>query len=76
MKKIFLTIDNSVYNESEKVIAFLKKPRSRYINEAIDFYYKLHTRKFLGEKLKMESEMVRDDSIAVLKEFEDIDVTE
>jgi hypothetical protein len=51
----------------------LKKPRNRYINEAIAFYNRYQKRLLLERKLKKESNMVREDSFRVLKEFEDID---
>jgi hypothetical protein len=73
MKNISLKIDDSVFNETEKILSGLKKPRNRYINEAIAFYNRYQKRLLLERKLKKESNMVREDSVRVLKEFEDID---
>jgi hypothetical protein len=73
MKTISLKIDESIFNETEKILLNLEKTRNRYINEAIDFYNKLQRRKYLEKRLKAESELVREDSLSVLKEFEDID---
>jgi hypothetical protein len=73
MKNISLKMDDSVFNETEKILSGLKKPRNRYINEAIAFYNKYQKRLLLERKLKKESDMVREDSVRVLKEFEDID---
>ena len=73
MKNISLKIDDSVFNETEKILSGLKKPRNRYINEAIAFYNRYQKRLLLEKKLKKESDMVREDSVRVLKEFEDID---
>jgi hypothetical protein len=73
MKNISLKIDDSVFNETEKILSGLKKPRNRYINEAIAFYNRYQKRLLLERKLKKESDMVREDSVRVLKEFEDID---
>ena len=72
MKNISLKIDDSVFNETEKILSGLKKPRNRYINEAIAFYNRYQKRLLLEKKLKKESDMVREDSVRVLKEFEDI----
>ena len=73
MKNISLKMDDSVFNETEKILSGLKKPRNRYINEAIAFYNKYQKRLLLERKLKKESDLVREDSVRVLKEFEDID---
>jgi hypothetical protein len=73
MKNISLKIDDSVFNETEKILSGLKKPRNRYINEAIAFYNRYQKRLLLEKKLKKESDMVREDSVRILKEFEDID---
>jgi len=72
MKTISLKLDESIFGETEKILALMKKPRNRYINEAIENYNKLQKRMILETKLKMESELVKKDSIAVLKEFEEL----
>jgi len=51
----------------------MKKHRNRYINEAIDYYYRLQRRLIIEKKLKKESRLVKEDSMSVLKDFEDID---
>ena len=73
MKTVSLKIDDSIFRETEKILAKMKKPRNRYINEAIDYYNRLQRRLIIEKKLKKESELVKADSMAVLKEFEDID---
>lgn len=73
MKTVSLKLDDSIFGETEKILASLKKPRNRYINEALAFYNKVQRNKILEEKLKEESALVKNDSISVLKEFEDID---
>jgi hypothetical protein len=73
MKTVSLKIDESIFGETEKILAKIKKPRNRYINEAIDFYNKIQRRKILELKLARESELVRYESMSVLKEFEEID---
>ena len=70
MKMISLKIDDSIFGETEDIIAMMKKPRNRYINEALDFYNKLQKRKMLKEKLARESVLVKEDSMSVLNEFE------
>ena len=72
MKNVSLKIDESIFVETEKIIALIKKPRNRYINEAIEYYNKLQKRMILERKLRKESELVKSDSLSVLKEFEQL----
>ena len=51
----------------------MKKPTNRYINEALDYYNKLQKRKILEQKIRKESLLVKEDSMAVLSEFERIE---
>lgn len=73
MKTVSLKIDDAIFGETEKILSTIKKPRNRYINEAIEVYNKIQKRKILEKKIGIESFLVRDESMAVLKEFEAID---
>jgi len=73
MKTVSLKIDDSIFGETEKILCKIKKPRNRYINEAIDYYNKMQQRLILEKKLKTESTIVKDNSLSVLKDFEEID---
>ncbi len=73
MKTVSLKIDGPIFGETEKILSQIKKSRNRYINEAIDHYNKLQRRLLLERKLKAESLMVKDDSMSVLKDFEEIE---
>jgi len=73
MKTVSLKIDDAIFKETEGILSRIKKPRNRYINEAIDYYNNLQNRMILEEKLKKESDLVKDDSMSVLKDFEEID---
>lgn len=73
MKTVSLKIDDSIFGETEKILAKIKKPRNRYINEAIEYYNKLQRRAIIEKKLKKESDLVKTDSMDVLKDFEEID---
>jgi len=73
MKTVSLKIDDSIFGETEKILSRIKKPRNRYINEALEYYNRIQKRIIIEKKLKKESELVKKDSISVLKEFEDID---
>jgi len=73
MKIVSLKIDDSIFGETEKILSRIKKPRNRYINEAIEYYNKLQRKLILEKKLKKESSLVQADSMSVLKDFEEID---
>ena len=73
MKTVLLKIDDSIYGETEKILSKIKKPRNRYINDAIEYYNRLQRRSILEKKLKMESDLVKTDSMNVLNDFEEID---
>ncbi len=73
MKTLSLKLDDAIFKDTEDILKNLKKPRNRYINEAIDYYNNLQRRRMMYQKIKEESNMVRDESMSVLKEFESID---
>jgi predicted transcriptional regulator len=73
MKTVSLKIDDSIFGETEKILSKIKKPRNRYINDAIDYYNRIQKRAILEKKLKQESVLVKADSMDVLKDFEEID---
>ena len=73
MKTVSLKIDDSIFGETEKILSSIKKPRNRYINEALDYYNRLQRRLILEKRLKKESNLVKKDSMSVLKDFEEID---
>lgn len=73
MKTVSLKIDDEIFGETEKILSTIKKPRNRYINEAIEVYNKIQRRKILEQKLSKESSLVKKESMLVLKEFEEID---
>jgi hypothetical protein len=73
MKNISLKLDDSVFGETEKILSRIKKPRNRYINEALAYYNRLQKRLILEKKLRKESDLVKSDSLDVLKQFENID---
>ena len=73
MKNISLKIDDSIFGETERILALMKKPRNRYINEAIKYYNKLQRRLIIEKRLRKESKLVKQDSMEVLKDFERMD---
>lgn len=70
MKTVSLKIDDAIFGETEKMLARIKKPRNRYINEAIEYYNKLQRKQYLEKKPQIESVLVQEDSMSLLREFE------
>jgi hypothetical protein len=73
MKTVSLKIDDAIFGETEVILSKIKKPRNRYINEALGYYNKIQKRKILENKLKKESALVKDESLSVLNDFEEVD---
>jgi len=73
MKTVSLKIDDGIFGDTEKILSRIKISRNRYINDAIDHYNRLQKRQILEKKLKIESDLVKEDSMLVLKDFETID---
>ncbi len=76
MKVISLNLDEGIFIETEEIVAMVKKPRNRYINEAVDFYNKHQKRLMLERRLKKESDAVQENSMNILRDFEEIDYGE
>jgi len=73
MKTLSLKIDDSIFGETESILSKMQQSRNRYINEAIAFYNRVQKRKLLEKRLKNESFVVKENSVKVLNEFENID---
>jgi len=73
MKTLSLKLDDSVFQETERVVTKLKKPRNRYINEALLYYNKLQSKRLMGKRLEIESKLVQGESMKVLAEFDNLD---
>ena len=73
MKTVSLKIDDTIFGETEKILSSIKKPRNRYINEAIKYYNRIQRQLLLEKRLKMESNLVKKDSMLVLEDFEKVE---
>jgi predicted transcriptional regulator len=73
MKTLSLKLDDSVFQETEQVVTRLKKPRNRYINEALLFYNRLQRKRFLSKKIEDESKLVQEESLKVMAEFDNLE---
>jgi predicted transcriptional regulator len=70
MKTLSLKLDEILFQQTENILSKLNKPRNRYINEALAYYNKVQNRKLIEKKLALESDLVGDESMKVLGEFE------
>ena len=73
MKILSLKLREEIFQETEKVIHQMNKPRNTYINEAVAFYNKLQKRRMLKKQLHKESKLIRQSSLEVLHEFEKLE---
>ena len=65
-----LKLNEGTFNEAERIKAILKVSRNSYINKAVDLYNRYQKRLMLKTRLRKESELVRQDSLLILEEFE------
>jgi len=72
-RAISLQIDNSIFEETQEILLANRKPRNRYINEALSYYNHIQKRILLEKTLLKESKAVYASSLEVLKDFERID---
>ncbi len=72
-KLLSLKIRDDIFLEVEKITKKKKIPRNAYINKALAFYNDLNKRKNLKEQLQYESNMVKNNSLAILDEFEKLE---
>ena len=73
MKNLSLKMDDSVFEDTESILSKVGKTRNRYINEAVQFYNLVQKRKILSKQLKKESKLVREESMKMLAEFENLE---
>lgn len=73
MKTLSLKLDDLVYQETEQLLEKIKKPRNRYINEALQYYNRVQKRKIIAKLLEAESKLVCEESLKVLAEFDKLE---
>lgn len=70
MKTLSLKLRDNVFAEAERVVHSLGIARNAYINQALEFYNRLHQRKQLRAQLHRESKLVREESLKTLELME------
>jgi hypothetical protein len=73
MRNISLKLQEQIFEEVELLLQDIPMSRNGYFNEAIAFYNKHRKRILLEEQFKIESAIVRQDSLDVLHEFEQLE---
>jgi predicted transcriptional regulator len=71
-KALSLKLREDVFEQVEQITRRVHIPRNTYINRALHFYNAYNRRKLLKRQLLKESRMVRDESLIVLHEFENL----
>ena len=69
-RSISLKIDERELRKVDHSAQTVGVSRNAYINKALRFFNHLYERRLLAKKLRRESEQVRQESSAVLREFE------
>ncbi|MFZ4545211.1 MAG: hypothetical protein ACOYOA_14250 [Saprospiraceae bacterium] len=72
MKTLSLKLDDKIFDDTEEITAKLKLTRNRYINEAVNLYNLFNNKRLLKKQLMNESLLNREDSMEVLREFEQL----
>ena len=65
-------MDDKVFQETEKLLTKVRKNRNRYINDVVEFYNSLQKRRIISNQLKKESKLLRDESLKILEELENL----
>lgn len=72
MKTLSLKLDKELFEETEKLVKQKGIARNRYINEALNFYNRFQKRKELAEAFKKASGMVKESSMEINFEFDQL----
>jgi len=72
-KSILLKLKDDIFQDTEDIIHKLHIARNAYINKAVEFYNNLNIKQSLKKQLEYESKLVSDNSMQILKEFEDLE---
>ena len=69
-RSISLKIDEKELRKVDHSAQTVGVSRNAYINKALRFFNHLYERRLLAKELRRESEQVRQESMAVLREFD------
>jgi metal-responsive CopG/Arc/MetJ family transcriptional regulator len=73
MKILSLKLNEDILQETDRVVKNIHMSRNAYINHAVNLYNHLNRRRFLKNKLALESKATAQGSLEVLSEMEKIE---
>ena len=73
MKAISLKLRDNIFQEVERVVRAIHVSRNAYINDALFLYNQLNHRRLLKKQLRKESRAVREVSLGVLSQLENLE---
>jgi len=76
MKSITIKVEDKVLTDADAIIAHLNTSRQKYFSNAIQQYNSYVRRKLFKKQLTKESKLVSKDTLAILKEFEELNQLE
>lgn len=65
-------MDENKFDETNELCKRMRMTMDEYISEALDHYNQFQIRKLLEEQLHFESKLVRNESIKVCKQFNEL----
>ncbi len=74
MKQVALRLEEILIKECEKIARGLDVSRNRYMADAIEFYNQHHREQQIKAEVAAESAEVAEASMAILSEFEDMEL--
>lgn len=57
MKAISLKLEQTIFEDVERIVGQKSISRNKYINDALEFYNKIQKRELIEKKLKAESDL-------------------
>ncbi|GEM_PF-1293729 len=72
-KAVTLRLKKHLLDDAEAITREARVPRGKYFNDALAFYNTYTRRRLLKEQLHKESRLVRQSSLEVLEEFEQLE---
>lgn len=73
MKTVSFKIEESILEQAEIIQSELNQSRNSYLNDAIAHYNSVQRNQLLEKQLEFESNLVRENSMDVLRDFEEMD---
>lgn len=69
-KALSLKMENSLFEETERLLKKIRLPRNTYINQAVNFYNRCNQRLLIKKQLQKDTKALKKDTKEFLKAFE------